>query len=288
MPRMRSLVPTIFVLLVAASAAADRAAHAGDDCLRGPNASAPQGKHWYYRLDRAAHRKCWYLGPWSARVVQRAVPTTRKPAPRRVAPVEAPRASAQPVAPRAPSSGETAAVASPPAAETVANAAFESPSADAADVVAPEPDGVQQTTRVPGPIAARPGSAMGERAPAQPARQASPVTSEPTALRAVLASVALLLAVVGVILIRAARRALRGTDEVAMPAYTGIRRGTREFPAPAVTDEEGPRFAAPTPATFGAALQPDVNPMSPEAIDIAPDVEQSLRQLPRVREGLAA
>jgi hypothetical protein len=32
-----------------------------NDCLAAPNASAPQGQHWYYRIDRPNHRKCWYL-----------------------------------------------------------------------------------------------------------------------------------------------------------------------------------------------------------------------------------
>ena len=29
----------------------------------GRNATAPQGSHWYYRVDRLSHRECWYLGP---------------------------------------------------------------------------------------------------------------------------------------------------------------------------------------------------------------------------------
>ena len=32
-----------------------------DDCLIAPNSSAPQGRHWYYHLDRTNQRKCWYL-----------------------------------------------------------------------------------------------------------------------------------------------------------------------------------------------------------------------------------
>ena len=36
---------------------------AADDCLAGPNTAAPQGSHWYYRLDRLTHRQCWYVGP---------------------------------------------------------------------------------------------------------------------------------------------------------------------------------------------------------------------------------
>jgi hypothetical protein len=35
-------------------------AHA-DDCLTTPKSSAPNGNHWYYRLDSTKQRKCWYL-----------------------------------------------------------------------------------------------------------------------------------------------------------------------------------------------------------------------------------
>ena len=31
-----------------------------DDCLAEPNSPAPAGSHWYYHLDRATQRKCWY------------------------------------------------------------------------------------------------------------------------------------------------------------------------------------------------------------------------------------
>ncbi len=37
------------------------AARAADDCLEAPNAETPQGSHWYYRIDRATKRHCWYL-----------------------------------------------------------------------------------------------------------------------------------------------------------------------------------------------------------------------------------
>jgi hypothetical protein len=39
------------------------ACRAADDCLTKPNATAPPGNHWYYRVDRTTHRECWYLGP---------------------------------------------------------------------------------------------------------------------------------------------------------------------------------------------------------------------------------
>ncbi len=39
-----------------------------DDCLAGPNAPSPPGMHWYYHVDRATQRQCWYLGAEGARV----------------------------------------------------------------------------------------------------------------------------------------------------------------------------------------------------------------------------
>jgi hypothetical protein len=33
--------------------------HAAETCIAAPNTPAPQGSHWYYRLERATQRKCW-------------------------------------------------------------------------------------------------------------------------------------------------------------------------------------------------------------------------------------
>ena len=33
-----------------------------DNCLSGPKGSLPTGGHWYYRVDRASKRNCWYIG----------------------------------------------------------------------------------------------------------------------------------------------------------------------------------------------------------------------------------
>jgi hypothetical protein len=35
-----------------------------DHCLSAPNSLAPQGSHWYYQLDWATQRKCWYMRPF--------------------------------------------------------------------------------------------------------------------------------------------------------------------------------------------------------------------------------
>ena len=36
-------------------------APAADDCLSEPKDQAPHGSHWYYRIDHATKRHCWYL-----------------------------------------------------------------------------------------------------------------------------------------------------------------------------------------------------------------------------------
>ncbi len=37
------------------------AADPADECLSGPKGQTPQGSHWYYRIDHATKRHCWYL-----------------------------------------------------------------------------------------------------------------------------------------------------------------------------------------------------------------------------------
>jgi hypothetical protein len=72
-----------------------QASRAADDCLPEPNVIAPDGSHWYYRIDRTTHRECWYLGPVGRKVGQHAgqdassVPPpkmTAQPAPREAGP----------------------------------------------------------------------------------------------------------------------------------------------------------------------------------------------------------
>ncbi|QQO31490.1 hypothetical protein JJC00_22970 [Bradyrhizobium diazoefficiens] len=36
-------------------------ANVAADCLASPKGAAPQGQHWFYRLERATKRQCWYL-----------------------------------------------------------------------------------------------------------------------------------------------------------------------------------------------------------------------------------
>jgi hypothetical protein len=51
---------------------------AADDCLSGPKGQAPKGSHWYYRVDRASKRHCWYIGEERERL-SRATPQNSAP-----------------------------------------------------------------------------------------------------------------------------------------------------------------------------------------------------------------
>jgi hypothetical protein len=72
--RSAKFVVTIFASMLAASFVAmaqDAAKETGketgkektaDACLSGPKGPVPAGGHWYYRVDRATKRNCWYIG----------------------------------------------------------------------------------------------------------------------------------------------------------------------------------------------------------------------------------
>jgi hypothetical protein len=47
---------------VAEDAAKEDGAKTADKCLSGPKGPVPPGGHWYYRVDHAAKRNCWYIG----------------------------------------------------------------------------------------------------------------------------------------------------------------------------------------------------------------------------------
>jgi hypothetical protein len=63
-------VPAILAIWLAMICLTVQTSRAQIECLAKPNAVAPQGSHWYYRLDRATHRQCWYLAAAGARVLQ--------------------------------------------------------------------------------------------------------------------------------------------------------------------------------------------------------------------------
>ena len=65
MSNLQTRLAPAFLLSVAASltlmAGPGSAARAADSCVTEPKAESPQGKHWYYRIERGSGRHCWYL-----------------------------------------------------------------------------------------------------------------------------------------------------------------------------------------------------------------------------------
>ena len=65
--RSANFVPALFAVVVAGAnliAVTDlraQATQASDDCLSAPKGATPAGGHWYYRIDRATKRQCWYV-----------------------------------------------------------------------------------------------------------------------------------------------------------------------------------------------------------------------------------
>jgi hypothetical protein len=72
--RARSCFPIRPLHLVAAAAVllfcSGGDARAGEQCATQPNLTAAPGSHWYYRVDRASQRKCWFLAKASMKVRQ--------------------------------------------------------------------------------------------------------------------------------------------------------------------------------------------------------------------------
>jgi hypothetical protein len=64
MPKPTTLVaPAILASLLVTVVIDPRPGRAAEEeCLARPNATAPEGSHWYYRVNRATHRQCWFLG----------------------------------------------------------------------------------------------------------------------------------------------------------------------------------------------------------------------------------
>jgi hypothetical protein len=80
-PKLIGSITLVAPLLVSSVGVGALANIAGpDNCLAAPNSPAPQGSHWYYRLDRATQRKCWYVRVVGQPVQQAALPATVGPA----------------------------------------------------------------------------------------------------------------------------------------------------------------------------------------------------------------
>jgi hypothetical protein len=94
--KFRSALLASLLAGTALTVASNTPVRAADNCLRAPRDETPPGSHWYYRIDHATQRQCWYLGEEKDRraraAPQDSLPTAdsdpppkAKPAPRSVA-----------------------------------------------------------------------------------------------------------------------------------------------------------------------------------------------------------
>jgi hypothetical protein len=85
LPRLECNAPLLVLLLISSFLLSVQVSRAADECIEKPNAPAPQGSHWYYRIDRASNRQCWYLGAEAAKVrapAREAATRVRTPVPK--------------------------------------------------------------------------------------------------------------------------------------------------------------------------------------------------------------
>lgn len=159
--RIAKFASAFFVSLLAGAPLAiisHGAARAADDCLSAPKDVTPEGSHWYYRIDHATKRHCWYLRTEAERPSQTAPPNSSRAtnpiAPKAETPVQRSIADAHAELP-AQTTIEPARHNDAPALAMPADAPVREDSADAEaqrSVVAsrwPEPSGVNSATAPP-------------------------------------------------------------------------------------------------------------------------------------------
>jgi len=81
--RTAKFVSAIFASVLAGALLATlshNAARAADDCLAAPKDETPEGSHWYYRIDHASKRQCWYLREEGEKLSQSAAPNSSRSA----------------------------------------------------------------------------------------------------------------------------------------------------------------------------------------------------------------
>jgi hypothetical protein len=69
----------LVVLVSGANLAMPADSARADDCRAAPNSPAPAGTHWFYRLEWATQRKCWYVRAPVRRIHQATAPKVASP-----------------------------------------------------------------------------------------------------------------------------------------------------------------------------------------------------------------
>jgi hypothetical protein len=81
--RLAKFPSTIFASLLAGAALATLShgpVRAADECLSSPKDETPDGSHWYYRIDHATKRHCWYLREEGEKASQTTTPNSSRSA----------------------------------------------------------------------------------------------------------------------------------------------------------------------------------------------------------------
>jgi hypothetical protein len=261
----------------AGAARAEPAAAATADCLVKPSAPAAAGKHWYYRVDRASGRHCWYLRAASTASNESAQPRTPSRA------TVSPPADNPPPEPSADMRSDAGDQDTAPPAPAMAAPAPQPSWSTAAPPPAPEPmttpasdSATPAPALPPQPVAAEPPRA--EPAPTAPIRAQVPErpTTVPTTvvedgghLPAIFGTaLVLLIIVVGSIVVRLAAKLIRSRRRGSAPR------------APA---------AMPPPPILRAQDAPALVPPMPHEGDVArePRVPRAPRRMPAVRQNEA-
>jgi len=83
---MRTKILGAILFVMPAAVLSTTQASAGEkaaaECNTKPGLSAPAGRHWYYRINHASKRQCWYLGAEGLRVHERAARSPAAPQPK--------------------------------------------------------------------------------------------------------------------------------------------------------------------------------------------------------------
>lgn len=154
-------------------------ANVAADCLASPKGVAPQGQHWFYRLERATKRQCWYLraegAKEGAQATQNAQATPDSPNAAPAAPQSVQNAHAEYITPQTNAAASTpapAAAATQPAPVTpdanAAQPAIATRWPDAAPTSPPAPQPSPATAAAPAAASVQPS--------AKPAASPAPVT----------------------------------------------------------------------------------------------------------------
>jgi hypothetical protein len=276
------MVIAILVLVGAAailSAPRSHAETAAADCLAKPNAAPPSGSHWYYRVDRASNRHCWYLGPEGAKARQAKSESPKpRPAPKDAeiaAPALRPAAPPQMTLP-------TMTGVEPAARATAIAAALAPPLPTSTDAFDREPavitDGAAGEAAAPATPAAAPAPALTAQQPAAPPQLAS--TSTLALALAGAAAVPLLVVMASLLRRSLAARRLRRRRMALREQWAELLQSSQpSTPAPAGTATRPDAHGRKAPSPVASARAAPARPREDTAAGEAHDIEQRLQRL---------